>query len=157
MHRTRDLRLSIPTAISLLALFFALGGSAFAIGNSSSSAAAVKPQPRCQRGTVRGIAAVTGEPSKGIANIGEEFTSNPAAFAQKYNCTGGGVVARRVDRGVYDVRFNGNKADSAVVSGYSGEAIGTSVARLPDGTFRVRVAATVDYIPTDMPFVIIAV
>jgi len=38
--------------ISLAALFFALGGTAFAVGSKSA------PQARCQTGAVRGIAVV---------------------------------------------------------------------------------------------------
>ena len=51
------------TVLSCLALFFALGGSALAVSH------AVKPQPRCANGAVRGIAAVTGESGKGMANL----------------------------------------------------------------------------------------
>ena len=78
------LPISPSTAISLVALFFALGGSAFAVGHGSSAA-----QPRCATGAVRGIATVTGEPSAGIANVGDQFTSRKALFSRRFNCTGG--------------------------------------------------------------------
>ena len=56
-------RATPATILSGLALFFALGGSALAVSH------AVKPQPRCANGAVRGIASVTGDPSKGVANM----------------------------------------------------------------------------------------
>jgi hypothetical protein len=82
------------TVIAGAALFFALGGSAFAIVD------AVRPQPRCALGAVRGIAAVTGEPGKGIANIGGEFTDRKEIFGQAFNCTGGRPQVRRISTGV---------------------------------------------------------
>ncbi|MBA2424541.1 MAG: hypothetical protein H0V58_04180, partial [Actinobacteria bacterium] len=60
------------TAIALLALFFALGGSAFAVGERVQSASVA--QQRCSNGAVRGIAYVTGNPTMGIANVGGTFT-----------------------------------------------------------------------------------
>ena len=63
-------RPSPATAIAAAALFFALGGSALALSD------AVRPQPRCANGAVRGIAAVTGVAGQGIANIPDQFSGN---------------------------------------------------------------------------------
>jgi hypothetical protein len=88
--RLRIRRPSPAAAIALLALFFALGGSAFAIGQK------VKPQPRCQAGAVRGIAIVTGRPNAGISNVPDQFTTDRSYFGFSWNCTGGAVAIRRV-------------------------------------------------------------
>ena len=139
---------SPATVISATALFFALGGSAFAISN------AVKPQARCANGAVRGIVAVTGDPSKGMANIPDQFSSSRVLFSRTFTCTGGAPEVRRISRGVYEVRFPGNPAASATVSGSGGESWLTP---MPGGIFRVglHVPGRADEMET--PFVVVAV
>ena len=102
------------TAIALIALFFALGGSAFAVGERVQGPSIA--QQRCANGAIRGIATVTGIASQGIANFPDKFTSANALFARKFNCTGKGVQARRVEAGVFEVRFVGISGASAVAS-----------------------------------------
>ena len=111
MNRPRRLALTPGTAIAVLALFFALGGSAFAVSSGMQTPSVA--QKRCANGSVRGIATVTGVASQGIANLGDSFTSAGNLFGRKFNCTGKAVQVRRVDAGVYEVRFVG-------VSGVSG-------------------------------------
>jgi hypothetical protein len=150
MHRFRRFRPSPSTAIALLALFFALGGSAFAV------TAAVAPQARCADGAVRAVAVVTGEPNKGMANLPDAFTPNPAAFAKKFNCSGGAVHVRRLNVGIYEVRFVGNAAGAAVVSAAASKSFG-AVQALGGGTFRVGVyPSTADQAAVDAPFVLVA-
>ncbi len=103
-------RLSPASALAGAALFFALGGSAFAVAD------AVKPQPRCANGAVRGIVSVTGDPSQGMANIPDQFSASKTLFSRKFTCTGGAPQVRRVSRGVFEVRFPGNRGQSALVS-----------------------------------------
>ena len=100
---------------------------------------------------MRGVAAVTGEPGRGIANIGGEFTDRKEIFGQAFNCTGGRPQARRVSTGVYEVRFPGNGARGAVVSG---EAEST-VKDVGGGVFRVSlwVAGRQDVV--DAPFTLL--
>jgi hypothetical protein len=127
-------RLSFPpptTVIALAALFFALGGSAFAIGQATA------PQARCQQGAIRGIAVVTG-----VGSIPDRFVSNPSFFARKFNCTGGGVTVRRHGTGEYDVRFINNGANVALVSAASQTS--ATVTRNPDGSFRVTIFSPFD-------------
>jgi hypothetical protein len=150
MRTTRRFRPSPATAIALLALFFALGGSAFAVNS------AVRPQARCADGAVRGVAVVTGEPGKGMANLPDAFTSSAAAFAKKFNCAGGATQVRRVSLGVYEVRFVGNPAAAAIVSSASTKSF-AAVAGLGGGTFRVGVyPPTADQSSVDAPFVVVA-
>jgi hypothetical protein len=139
-----------PTPATVLAgaaLFFALGGSALALSD------AVKPQPRCTSGAVRGIAAVTGVSGQGMANVPDRFTGSKALFSQAFNCAGAATQVRRVSAALYEVRFVGNRSSSAVVS--SGTALAT--VEHVAGVFRVRL-----YVPgrddeIDTPFVVVAV
>jgi hypothetical protein len=96
---------------------------------------AVKPQPRCATGAVRGIAAVTGDPTKGTANIPDQFSSSKALFSRAFNC-GGAVQVRRVSTGVYEVRFPGNTSTTAVASAANAFAW---VQPVGGGVFRVGV------------------
>jgi hypothetical protein len=129
----RRFRLPTPaTAIALVALFFALGGSAFAVGKATA-----KYQLRCQPGAVRGVAVVTGNPQRGMSSVPATFSGNPALFARRFNCAGGAVTVRRVETGVFDVRFRGNAANVGVGSSALDGAV--SVTRNPDGSFRVTV------------------
>ena len=52
------------TVIALIALFFALGGSAFAVGEHVQGLTIA--QQRCANGSVRGVATVTGNPGQGM-------------------------------------------------------------------------------------------
>src|SRR5919198_5754548 len=129
---SRSIAPSPTTVIALLALFFALCGSAFALGQRTEVA-----QQRCANGAVRGIATVVGDPSAGIANVGGEFTSRPVVFSRKFNCTGGATQVRRLAAGVFEVRFVGNKAVSAL-----GSSVGDAYADVETtgpGTFKVSI------------------
>ncbi len=141
-------RPSPATVIAGVALFFALGGSAVAISD------AVRPQARCANGAVRGIAAVTGESGRGMANIPDQFSSSKALFSRTFNCAGGPTEVRRISVGVYEVRFPGNAAPSAAVSATGAESWLTP---LPGGVFRVglHVPGRADVV--EVPFVVIAV
>lgn len=148
-------RLSITpgTAIAVIALFFALGGSAFAVGERVSSPSVA--QQRCSNGAVRGIATVTGNPAQGIANIPDQFTSSSTLFARKFNCTGKAVQVRRTEIGVYEVRFVGNAAPSVVANGLG--LFSASVETIGPGTFRIRVQDVGRADEADGPFVVAAV
>lgn len=139
--------------IALLALFFALGGSAFAVGERIQSATVA--QQRCSNGAVRGIAYVTGNPAMGIANIGGTFTSAGAVFGRKFNCNGKAIQVRRTSLGVFEIRFVGNPASVAVTTGI-GNAYAV-VDPLPDGVFRVSVHPAGRDDPADQPFMIVLV
>jgi hypothetical protein len=148
-------RLSITpgTAIALLALFFALGGSAFAVGERMQGPAVA--QQRCANGAVRGIATVTGDPSKGIANVPDKFSGAAVLFARKFNCTGRAVQVRRLEIGVYEVQFVNNPAPSAVATGLG--FFSATVETIAPGTFRVRVQNVGRADEDDGPFTVVAV
>jgi hypothetical protein len=150
MRRPARLPITPGTAIALTALFFALGGSAFAVGERVHGPAAA--QQRCANGSVRGAATVTGNPAQGIANMPDQFTSTAALFARRFNCTGKAIQVRRAELGVYEIRFVGNSAPSAIASGV-GQFSSTSETLGP-GLFRIRVQNVGRADEADGPFMV---
>jgi hypothetical protein len=153
MKPSRFPTITPATAIALVALFFALGGTALAVGERVQSATVA--QQRCTNGAVRGVAYVTGNPSMGIANVPGTFTSAGALFGRKFNCSAKAIQVRRLSIGVFEVRFVGNAAPNAVVS-----ALGNAYAvvdPVPGGIFRVGVHPAGRDDPADQPFVIVLV
>jgi hypothetical protein len=149
----RNLSVTPGMALGLVALFFALGGSAYALGDRIQAPSVA--QQRCANGAVRGVAVVTGNPSAGMANIPDKFTGAGALFSRRFNCTGRTVQVRRVDVGVYEIQFVGNGAPSALAGGVGGYT-GTTETIGP-GTFRVRVQDVGRASPADGPFMVIVV
>jgi hypothetical protein len=141
-------RLTPPTVISLAALFFALGGSALAVSQ------AVKPQARCANGAVRGLAAVTGPGGAGVANIPDQFSAAKGLFSRTFNCAGGSVEVRRIQLGIYEVRFPGNAASSALVSAAGAE---TWVTPMPGNVFRIGMHVPGRDDAMEAPFLVVAV
>jgi hypothetical protein len=148
-------RLSITpgTAIAALALFFALGGSAFAVGERIQSPSVA--QQRCANGAVRGFASVTGDPSKGMANIPDQYSSANVLFTRKFNCTGRAVQVRRTAIGVYEVRFVGNAGGTVLANGIG--FFSASVELLAPGNFRVRVQNVGRAGEADGPFIVMVI
>lgn len=121
--------------VALVALFFALGGSAYAIGSKELSA-----QPRCAAGAVRGIALVTGAKVDLSGISSSTYTQEPGIFGYRWSCTGKAILVKRdpqAPEGI-DVKFVGNPSTIAIVSSAAnGVPNGGSVARQPDGSFLV--------------------
>jgi hypothetical protein len=141
------LRPSPALVVAGLALFVALGGSAFAVSQAA--------QPRCATGSVRGIAAVTGVPGAGMGNLPDKFTSNKALFSRTFNCVGGATQVRRVGSGTYEVHFAGNGAQSGLASAGVGYAVALST--VSAGTFRVAITTTGHDDLAEVPFTVVAV
>ena len=153
MKMLSRLTVTPATGLALVALFFALGGSAFALGDRVQSQLAA--QPRCANGAVRGIAVVTGNPSAGIANLPDRFTSAGSFFSRRFNCTGKGIQVRRAETGVFEVRFVGISGASGVGSG-TGDSYAT-VEPTPSGTFKVTVHPAGRDDRVDAPFTVVVV
>ena len=151
----RKLRPSPALVVAGLALFFAIGGSAFAVVDRTAVA-----QQRCAAGAVRGIAFVTGDPSKGVANIPEVWQSGNQFFGYRFNCSGGTVQVKRNGGGI-DVRFPGNAGTVATATPVQGQAAGIAVWRQADGSFHVETAGDAPNasFPSrqNVPFVIVLV
>jgi hypothetical protein len=142
------MRPSPSTVLATAALFFALGGSALAISE------AVKPQARCSAGAVRGYISVTGDPTKGIANLSDQFTSAKSEIGAKFNCAGAAPQARRVGTGEYEVRVPGNGTQIATASAGAAE---TTIAHVGGGVFRVNLWVPGRQDAVDTPFQVVAV
>ena len=153
MKRARHLSITPGAAIGLVALFFALGGSAFAVQDRAQGPAVA--QQRCANGSVRGVALVTGIAAQGIANIPDGFTGAGNLFGRKFNCTGKAVQVRRVETGVFEVRFVGISGASGVRSA-TGDAIAT-VQPAPGGVFRVTTHPAGRDDRVDIPFTLVVV
>ena len=153
MKRARHLSITPGAAIGLIALFFALGGSAFAVRDRAQGPAVA--QQRCANGSVRGVALVTGIAAQGIANIPDGFTGAGNLFGRKFNCTGKAVQVRRVETGVFEVRFVGISGASGVGSA-TGDAMAT-VQPAPGGVFRVTMHPAGRDDRVDIPFTLVVV
>jgi hypothetical protein len=152
MKFIRRLSIAPGTALGLIALFFALGGSAFAVGERMQSPSVA--QQRCTNGAVRGVATVTGT-STGMANIPDKFTSAGALFTRKFNCTGKAIQVRRADTGVFEIRFVGITGGSAVGSATSDAYV--DVEPVAGGAFRVIVHPAGRDDKAEIPFTIVVV
>ena len=141
------MRVSPSMVVAGAALFFALGGSAVAVTE------AVKPQPRCQPGAVRAFVAVDGDPAKGMANFPDQFTSAKPLIGTRFNCAGGAPQARRVQAGVFEVRFPGNTAQIGAASAGSAE---TTIGYVGGGVFRVSLWVPGRQDAIDTPFTVAA-
>jgi hypothetical protein len=104
---------------------------------------------------VRGIAVVTGIASQGIANFPDSFTAAGNLFGRKFNCTGKAVQARRVETGVFEVRFAGISGASGVGSA-TGDTY-TTVQAAPGGVFRVTMHPAGRDDKVDLPFTLVVV
>ena len=145
--------LSPTRVIALTALFFAIGGSAFAVGQKTAVA-----QQRCQTGAVKGIAIVRGDPAQGLANLPEQYTSAANLFFFRFNCSGRPIEVKRISNTAFDVRFVGTAARAALVTGVGGTPTAASVNGMPDGGWRVTIGgpgAGGAFQPrVDIPFVV---
>jgi len=153
MKSVRRLTITPGTALGLIALFFALGGSAFAVGERMQGPSVA--QKRCANGAVRGTATVTGVASQGIANLPDRFTSAGNLFSRKFNCTGKAVQVRRVETGVFEIRFVGVSGASGVGSA-TGDAYAT-VEPAAGGAFKVTMHPAGRDDRDDLPFTIVVV
>ena len=104
---------------------------------------------------MRGIAVVTGDPTKGIANVPDQFSSAPVLFARRFNCTGRPVQVRRTGIGRYQIQFAGNAAPTAVAGGFSDAYASVEPAR--EGVFAVTVYPAGREDPVDRGFIIVLV
>ena len=96
---------------------------------------------------------MVGDPAKGIGNVPDQFTSAKGLFARTFNCSGGVIQVRRLDAGQFEVRFQGNAANSGMASSPFGLATATWV----NGVFKVTVYRPGQQDPpVDVPFTLIA-
>jgi hypothetical protein len=70
-----------------------------------------------------------------MANVPDNFTSAASLFGRRFNCTGKATQVRRVEAGVFEVRFVGISGASGVASA-TGDAL-AAVEPAAGGAFRV--------------------
>jgi hypothetical protein len=136
MHRLP--RPSPALFISLVALFFALGGTAFAVGSKELAS-----QPRCSTGAIRGVAILNAGPT-GLDSLTGTYSSAPGLFGYHWSCGGGKIMVRKpTDFPGVEIKFVGNSSSNAVVSSVAlGVPYAGSVSRMPDGSFRVTMGGS---------------
>src|SRR2546421_2603334 len=111
--------------VALVALFFALCGSAFALGHRALARG-------CGAGNVRGAVRLIASQS-----FPDRYTSR--GLSGRYNCSGRAVQAKRLDVGVYDVRFAGNPGLVVVATPIGLTQLTLTLTPLGGGAFRVFV------------------
>jgi hypothetical protein len=129
--RIRVRRPSPALVLSAVALFFAIGGSAFAVGERLGAA-----QPKCANGSVKGFAFVRGDPHQGIHNLPQTFTSDPKVFGAAFNCTGRPVQVKR-EGNLFQIRFPGTAGRLAIATGAGPDAGQFWATALPDGSWQI--------------------
>jgi len=145
-------------------------GTAVLLATAAWADAANKPKPKpkapapkyqvqCQPGVMRAVVWVTGD-IHGLANVSDTWTTNPAMFHYRWNCTGKGIAVRRANGG-FDVRFEGITSGWGVVVAGSEQPVSGSVTQNSDGTFHVTTFSTDNLGDgtmvkrTDVPFVVL--
>lgn len=113
----------------------------------------------CQTGRVAAYASVSGTRISGPGGIPSKFTTAQGVFDRRYNCTGRLTSVRRVDEGIYEVRFPRNRGVTATAGALNAEGTSASVERLGGGVFRIILrGSAIDngvLVPRDTPFAII--
>jgi hypothetical protein len=127
----RSFRLSPAMGIALVALFVALGGSAFALGKRTV------PVVRCGNGSVKAFAVLDLDAFSG--GLPQAFSSDPKLFAARYDCAGGAPQLRARAGGQYDLRFPGIRSKSVAVSVLSTSPGTASLHVADDGTYQIQV------------------
>lgn len=144
--------------VSLVALFFALGGTAFAIGEKSV------PQARCQTGAILGIAVINaGGANDDLSSLPSTYSDDSTYFGDRWSCTGGDISIRKPrDFNGVEVMFSGNPADVAILQSTNyGVPNAGSVTKGSDGGFYVTMGGSNTGAPGqwqpqwNVPFVIV--
>jgi hypothetical protein len=87
---------------------------------------------RCHTGSVAGFATLRSQPQYLTGTIPSTFASRNTYFVSRYNCKGRGVHVRRVDQGLYDVRFRDVWIRAANADAVSTEGVSSSIQILGD-------------------------
>lgn len=91
---------------------------------------------RCISGRAQAFAAIQKDPPYLVGDIPNHFTSVQHYFSRRYNCKARSAEVRRVDLGLYDVRFPGISSQAVLVTALSDEGV-TASAFPEDGFIRV--------------------
>lgn len=92
---------------------------------------------QCPRGGAQGFVAIKTDPSFLPGTIPARFTDDARYFSRRFNCRGASAQVRRVDLGIYDVRFPKLDPQAVVADALSDEGISSSALPLSDGIVRI--------------------
>jgi hypothetical protein len=87
-----------------------------------------------------------------MANVPDHFVGTPALYSRRFNCTGKAIQVRRTGIGIYEIRFVGNAAPSAIASGVG--AFSATSETLGPGLFRIHVQNVGRADEADGPFMV---
>ena len=113
--------LSPSLVVAMLALFVALGGSAFAVSS------ATRPLVPCANGTIKGYATFDLDGLSG--SLPGSFSTDAKWFRSRYDCRGAAAQIRAANGGI-EVKFPGLTINAATASVYSGSSTGTAVVNI---------------------------
>jgi hypothetical protein len=129
-------RRTVPLALALalgLAAFFVLEGTALAHGTRAARSTAAAAA--CAAGGAKAVVAVVADQNRGFM---KSYSTDPSFFTHRWACKAHAVFqARRVDRGIYDVRVTGTAGSVALVTPI-GDAIKVGTTKLADGGIEVK-------------------
>jgi hypothetical protein len=92
---------------------------------------------RCPTGSAVGFASIEPEPPFLVGTIPSRFTGNARYFSRRFNCRSRSVQVRRLDLGVYEVRFPELQPRTVVATATSDEGVAASAMPVSDGTVRI--------------------
>jgi len=108
---------------------FVLAGLLLVLILSPASAEAARS---CRSGTAQGFVVIRSDPEYLVGTIPSTFRSNPIYFQRRYNCRHRSAYVRRVDLGVYEVRFPGLSRRVPQATAISQEGISASAQAFGD-------------------------
>ena len=119
----RTLTIALVACIALAIVAFASSGGSAVL--------------RCPAGSALAFVAIRPDPQFLVGTIPSGFTSDAGYFSRRYNCRGLSALVRRIDLGIYDVRFPGLDPRAVIATATSDEGVTASALPLGDGIVRV--------------------
>ena len=120
-------RITPSMVVAVVALFAALGGSAFAVGSHTAKLG-------CTPGAAK--AYVTIDLEHFVGSFPQSFSSDPKLFARRYACNGR-VPEVRGSKNSIDIRFPGLAPGAPVASTLTSTGGFASITIQSDGSYRV--------------------
>jgi hypothetical protein len=121
-------RITPSMVVAALALFAALGGSAFAVGTKAAKLG-------CAAGAAKAYVAFDADHF--VGSFPQSFSNNTKLWARRYTCNGRAPEARGTSGGI-EIRFPGVPAGAPVVSVMQSTGGFASVTITNEGTYRVQ-------------------
>jgi hypothetical protein len=120
-------RITPSMVVAALALFAALGGSAFAVGSQSAKLG-------CTPGAAKAF--ITFDYDHVVGSVPQSFSNSAKLFSRKYTCNGKAPELRGT-AGAIEVRFPGLPPGAAIATPVTANGGTSSVTVSVDGVYRV--------------------